>query len=182
MSSLVSVPRYLSKRIFELVWRLERWGRLNDLWATYRTARLRRLLGESHTGLRVQHPVVIEHPEKVSVGRGCSIAAFLHIWGGGGVCIGERVLIASHVSIISETHDYTKHPMTESAKRQPVMIEDDVWIGTHCTIMPGVTIGRGAVVGAGAIVTKDVAPFSINVGVPSKMVGLRPDEIRLPKP
>lgn len=139
----------------------------------YRTALLRRSLAGSCPGLRIQHPVVIEHPERVTIGKGCSIAAFLHIWGGGGVVVGDRVLIASHVSIVSETHDHTKHPMTDSAVRRPVTIEDDVWIGTHCTIMPGVKLGQGSVIGAGAVVTKDVEPFSINVGVPCKKVGQR---------
>ena len=163
----------LAKGIFELLWRAEQLLGLRRVKDYYRTARLRRLLGKSHTGLRIQHPVVIQHPEQVSVGKGCSIAAFLHIWGGGGVVIGDRVLIASHVSIVSETHDHTKHPMTESAVCKPVHIGDDVWLGTHCTIMPGVTVGRGAVVGAGAVVTKDVEPFSINVGVPARKVGER---------
>lgn len=169
----MSMAQHFSKGVFEVLWRLERQLKMRQLRDQYRTARWRRLLGSSHMGVRIQHPVVIEHPEKVSIGRGCSIAAFLHIWGGGGVVIGDRVLIASHVSIVSETHDHTKHPMTETAVRKPVTIEDDVWLGTHCTIMPGVTVGRGAVVGAGAVVTKDVEPFSINVGVPCKRVGQR---------
>ena len=145
-------------------------SRIQDL---YQTAKLRRLLKKSHRGLKMQRPIVIQHPECVEIGDGVSIAAFLHIWGGGGVTIGDRVLIASHVSIVSETHDHTKHPMTESAVCKPVTICDDVWLGTHCTIMPGVTVGRGAVVGAGAVVTKNVEPFSINVGVPARKVGDR---------
>jgi maltose O-acetyltransferase len=164
--------------LFELSWCVERQLNIRGLQERYLTARLRRLLGKSHTGLRIQHPVVIEHPEKVSIGQGGSIAAFLHIWGRGGVTIGDRVLIASHVSIVSETHDYTKHPMTETAILKPVVIEDDVWIGTHCSILPGVTIGRGAVVGAGAVVTRDIPPMSVNVGVPAKPVAYRPEPSR----
>jgi len=165
----------LPKKIATLLWKFERCLKLGVLADSYKTGRLRSMLGSSHTGLRIQHPVVIEHPEKVRIGRGCSIAAFLHIWGGGGVTIGDRVLIASHASIVSETHDYAAHPMTETAVRKPVVIEDDVWLGTHCTILPGVTVGRGAVVGAGAVVTKDVEPFSIQVGVPAKCIGRRPN-------
>jgi acetyltransferase-like isoleucine patch superfamily enzyme len=56
---------------------------------------------------------------------------------------------------------------------KPIVIEDDVWIGTHSVIMPGVTIRKGAVVGAGAVVTKDVDAFSIVIGVPANALKLR---------
>ncbi|NJK52359.1 MAG: hypothetical protein HC936_05170 [Leptolyngbyaceae cyanobacterium SU_3_3] len=55
----------------------------------------------------------------------------------------------------------------------PVVIEDYAWISSRATILPGVTIGRGAVVAAGAVVTKSVAPFEIVGGVPAKKIGER---------
>lgn len=54
-----------------------------------------------------------------------------------------------------------------------IVIEEDVWIGANCVITPDVRIGRGAVVGAGAVVTRNVAPFSIVGGVPAKLIGMR---------
>ena len=53
---------------------------------------------------------------------------------------------------------------------RPVVIEDDVWIGTHAVILPGVTIGHGAVVGAGSVVTRDVAANAIVAGVPARII------------
>ena len=50
-----------------------------------------------------------------------------------------------------------------------VVIEDDVWLGAHCVVMPGVKVGRGAVVGAGAVVTKDVEPYAVALGVPARV-------------
>ena len=54
-----------------------------------------------------------------------------------------------------------------------IIIEEDVWIGANCVVTPDVRIGRGAVVGAGAVVTRNVAPFSIVGGVPAKLIGMR---------
>jgi acetyltransferase-like isoleucine patch superfamily enzyme len=127
----------------------------------------------------VQHPVVIEHPEKVSIGSGGSIGAFLHIWGGGEVQIGHRVLIGSHVAITSETHNYNSHPMTNTFVKKPVIIENDVWIGAHAIILPGIRIGAGSVIGAGAVVTKDVNPMCIVAGVPAKVIGKRPASLKI---
>lgn len=55
----------------------------------------------------------------------------------------------------------------------PFHIDDDVWIGTRAIIMPGVTIGKGAIIGAGAVVTKDVPPYAIVVGAPAKIIKYR---------
>jgi acetyltransferase-like isoleucine patch superfamily enzyme len=54
------------------------------------------------------------------------------------------------------------------------VIEDDVWIGAHAAVLPGVTVGRGAVVGAGAVVTADVAPGAIVTGIPGRASAHRP--------
>lgn len=51
------------------------------------------------------------------------------------------------------------------------MIENYVWLASRVTVLPGVTIGRGAVVAAGAVVTKDVPPLAIVGGVPAKIIG-----------
>jgi acetyltransferase-like isoleucine patch superfamily enzyme len=55
----------------------------------------------------------------------------------------------------------------------PVVIEDDVWIGTGAIILPGVKIGIGAVVGAGSVVTKDVPNFAVVFGHPAKLLKMR---------
>lgn len=158
----------IKKALFSILFCLDEWLRISQTCDLYRTAKLRRKLKQSHTGLKIQHPVVIEHPEKVEIGSGVTIAAFLHIWGGGGVQIGDRVMIGSHVAIASEGHDPDAHPMNETFVRMPIRIEDDVWIGTHSVILPGVVVGRGAVIGAGAIVTRDVPPLTVVAGVPAK--------------
>jgi maltose O-acetyltransferase len=54
-----------------------------------------------------------------------------------------------------------------------ITIEKDVWIGAQAVILPGVTVGEGAVVGAGAVVTKDVPPFAIIGGAPARIIRMR---------
>jgi maltose O-acetyltransferase len=70
------------------------------------------------------------------------------------------------------SHDYNV-PGFSDLDAGPVTIEDHVWIGSRAMILPGVTVGRGAVVAAGSVVTKDVAPMTVVAGVPAKPVAER---------
>jgi acetyltransferase-like isoleucine patch superfamily enzyme len=83
------------------------------------------------------------------------------------VTIGDDTLIASHVAITSLTHDPRADLYSASQQSRPIVIGRNVWIGTHAVILPGVTIGDGAIIGAGAVVTRDVAPRAVVVGVPA---------------
>lgn len=112
--------------------------------------------------------VVIHHPERVSIGRRCSIAEFVHMWGGGGIEIGDDVLIASHVALTSQTHDKDAKIYRETMIEKPIVIEDNVRICTGAVVLPGVRVGSGAIIGAGAIVTRDVAPRTVVKGVPAR--------------
>jgi len=81
------------------------------------------------------------------------------------VTIGERVCINDGVEILTASHDVSD-PQWKHVKGK-VIIEDYAWIGTGAMILPGVTIGRGAVVGARAVVSKSIAAGAIAVGVPA---------------
>jgi Acetyltransferase (isoleucine patch superfamily) len=92
------------------------------------------------------------------------------MWGGGGITIGNDVMIAAHTIISSQTHDPNAPLFRETQIMKPVVIEDNVWIGSGAIILPGVHIGTGSVIGAGSVVTKDVPPGSVVVGGPSKVI------------
>jgi len=93
----------------------------------------------------------------------------------GGLDIGADVSISPEVMILTATHGIDS-PSFEVLNRR-VVIEDHVWIGTRATILPGVTLGRGAVVAAGAVVTRDVPPLTIVGGVPAREIGSRDPSI-----
>lgn len=112
----------------------------------------------------------------ISVGSHSWIGPQCIIYGNGHVKIGSNVMIAAKTTIntISHNHSLLDVPMSQQGiNTAPVVIEDDVWIGLNTTILQGVTIGKGAIVGAGAVVTKDVPPYSIAVGVPAKVSSQR---------
>jgi maltose O-acetyltransferase len=90
----------------------------------------------------------------------------------GGLVIGEDVSISPDVTILTAAHRFDDP--TFAVENRPVVIGDHVWIGLRATILPGVTIGRGAVIAAGAVVARDVAPLAIVGGVPAKQIGTRP--------
>jgi maltose O-acetyltransferase len=83
--------------------------------------------------------------------------------------IGDRVQVGPQVTI----HDNSFHDLYDRTKlpeSRPVVIEDDVWLASKSTVLPGVRIGRGAVVAAHALVTRDVEPFTVVGGVPARPI------------
>jgi len=115
-------------------------------------------------------------PWKICIGRNSIIGNDAFLDGRQGLRIGSNVNIGGHVQIFTLGHD----PQSPSfgVKGAPVEVKDYVYIGSRVIVLPGVTIGRGAVVGSGAVVTKDVDEFTIVAGVPAVPVGHRNRDIK----
>lgn len=114
------------------------------------------------------------------VGDDVDFALGVLITTGGGVTIGDRALIGYRAQIISANHVIpgTELPIFDSGHdKKPVVIEQDSWVGANSIVLPGVTIGEGAVIAAGSVVTRDVAPFSIVGGNPAKLIKMREKEL-----
>lgn len=111
------------------------------------------------------------------VGEGTYIGEMNNLRAAGGIRIGRKCLISQGVSIISSNHSTQRELfMTDQPSRTDrfgVVIEDDVWIGCNSTILPGVTIGRGAIVAAGSVVTSSVSQYTIVAGVPARYMKQR---------
>ncbi|OBQ37400.1 MAG: transferase [Anabaena sp. MDT14b] len=112
----------------------------------------------------------------VKIGTNTFIGPYTVIYGQGNVYIGNNSLIAMHCRILSSSHviaakdDLIRY---QPDILTPTTIGEDVWLGAGVTVLGGVTIGDGCIVGAGAVVTKDLPPYSIAVGVPAKVVRTR---------
>lgn len=148
--------------------------RINALAAADEPSRLalfRELLGSIGDDSLIQSPFRCDYGYNITFGR----RSFMN-YGGivldvAPVTIGDEVLIATNVQILTATH-----PLDAARRRawwelaKPISIADGVWIGGGALILPGVSIGENAVVGAGAVVTRDVSANTVVVGNPARVV------------
>jgi acetyltransferase-like isoleucine patch superfamily enzyme len=90
----------------------------------------------------------------------------------GGITLGNRVSISDYANIYSHTHSIVDQRDVTNAR---TVLEDDVRITYHATVLAGVRVGRNAMVGANAVATKDVRPYHVNVGIPAKSIRIKPN-------
>jgi acetyltransferase-like isoleucine patch superfamily enzyme len=113
---------------------------------------------------------------KIKIGNNTSIGHRCILDGRAGLTIGDSVNISTGVWIWTMQHDMND-PWFES-EGNPVHIEDYVWLSGRVIVLPGLTIGKGAVIASGAVVTKSVMPYSVMAGVPAKIIGERKKDLR----
>ena len=106
-------------------------------------------------GTYVNRNTMFDAHEQVHIGRNCMIGPFCYLTDGNHGISADLAVKAQPMQV------------------RPVVIEDDVWLGAGVIILSGVRIGRGAIVGAGAVVTKDIPPNTIAIGVPARSIGNR---------
>ena len=115
-------------------------------------------------------------PQHIRVGEHCTIGDSAFLDGRSGLFIGDDVNLGSHVTIYTREHDVDSADFAETGS--PVKVGDHAWLASHCIVLPGVTIGEGAVVAAGAVVTKDVEPYMIVGGNPAAPIRARSRDVR----
>jgi len=117
--------------------------------------------------------VAIYYPQNVYLGKHAFLNRGVYIVAPEKIYFGDNVLIGPYVVINSGNHRYVDSSRlirSQGHKLASIIIEDDVWIGAHAVILPGVRLGRGCVVGAGAVVTKSVEPNMVVAGVPATII------------
>lgn len=113
----------------------------------------------------------------LSIGTGTFVGRDSYLGAYFPVRIGKDVMIGAGTYITSGNHRFDRRdlPMNQQGfTGAPIIIEDDVWVGAHVVILPGVKIEKGAIVAAGSVVTKSIPAFQIWGGVPAKFIKVRP--------
>lgn len=111
---------------------------------------------------------------RLDIGNGTYVGHRAHIIACSHMRIGDNVVIADNVYISDNLHGFEDvsmpilgQPLVNSGR---VIIEDEVWLGERVCVLPNVTIGKHSVIGANSVVTKDIPPYCIAVGVPAKVI------------
>lgn len=121
-------------------------------------------------------------PRNISIGSNVWIGDNFYATGEGGITIGSGTIISRNVEIWTSNHNYDSEdlmtiPYDKRFIYKLVTIQENVWIGSRVIILPGVTIGEGAVIGAGSVVSKDVPPYAVVGGNPAKVLKYRNKEV-----
>ncbi|UFS57847.1 acyltransferase [Subtercola endophyticus] len=167
--SPISVCRRLWPGLLQEVW-------ANGIAATPFVPKYLRYLFLRAQGFHIEKSRINAHVRwsgsgTVSIGVGVGINQYCDINHSASVTIGAGVALGRGVMIITATHE-----IGDNSRRcgpgmlAPVTIEEGAWLGARVVIMPGVTIGRGAVVGAGSVVTRSLAPNRVYAGSPAKAI------------
>lgn len=153
-----------------------KWWLINCLICNLPSHRLRlwclKLLGLRVKGdVRFYEGFHIRHPQKIVIENGVSIGPHVLLDGRMGLHIGENAVLGYECIVWTLNHDY--NDIHFCGKGAPVEIGAYAWICSRSIILPGIQIGEGAVVASGAIVTHDVAPYTVVAGIPAKKIGER---------
>jgi maltose O-acetyltransferase len=124
----------------------------------------------------------ISHPEKTYLSNDIYIGPRCELFTLGEVHIGNGTVFGQEVLVLSSNHNYDSPdlkalPYDDKNVTKPIKIGENVWIGARAIILPGVTIGDGAVIGTGSVVTKDVPKGAIVAGNPAKIIKYRNMEV-----
>lgn len=134
--------------------------------------------GEVGEGAFIAEDVRVIEPSGLVLGPRAGVAPGAVLDCRGGLTIGADTMIGIQSILLTSGHRFTSResPMRAQGFTQaPVTIGDDVWVGARVIVLPGTTVGAGAILAAGATVTKDVPPYAIVAGTPAKFIGWRPE-------
>lgn len=135
-------------------------------------------VGDGTLLIAVSDPLSQETSASLFIGENTSINEYCNIRASGcQISIGDDCLFGQFATIIGSNHGIAPHSLIREqawdATKTGINVGNDVWIGSHAVILPGVNIGNGAVIAAGAIVNRDVPSFEIWGGVPARKISSR---------
>ena len=151
--------------------------RIEHAVASIRVARLKQRLASCGERTVISDGLFVERPELACLGEDVSIGPNISIMGAGGVDIRDGAMLATGTLILTTQHDPTADAMRTTGVHGRIEIGEFSWIGAGAILLPGISIGKHAVVGAGAVVTKDIPPYALAVGIPARVLRDRREPI-----
>lgn len=129
-------------------------------------------------GVRLDRAVrlLAANQARLEIGDGARIGLCTVFNGGDSIFVGRKALISGFVYLQTSMHTMSETGRAiqdQGFSHAPVRLEDDTWLGAHVVVLPGVTIGKGAVVGSNAVVTASVEPRAVVAGVPARQINNR---------
>jgi maltose O-acetyltransferase len=127
-------------------------------------------------GSKIFLKTIVDCSQGVVIGKNSIVNARCRLVNRGTITIGDNVSISSDVIIL--TADYDMNSPSFLGRTKQVVIEDYMWVGTRAIILPGITIGKGAIVAVGSLLAKNVKPYQVLAGVPAKFIKERNHNLR----
>jgi maltose O-acetyltransferase len=149
----------------------DRFNRSEAADSVGRRSILERLLGEIGADSEIRPPLYCDYGSHIRIGARVFVNCGLVALDVAAITIADDVQIGPNVQLLTPTH-----PLDAELRRakweaaQPIVIEDNAWLGGGAVVLPGVTVGENAVVGAGAVVTRNVPPDVVVAGNPAQVI------------
>ena len=169
------MKRFLRKNFSELLsWR----NLIKDLRRRYVIPQKRKVYNYCHDSAILEMPFDISNYKNISIGPCTKIRkGFIFLGKTGTFTLKKYSVVSMNCTVITDGHTQTlRVPQIISValhvndKVADIIVDEGVWIGMNCTLLPGTKIGRGAVIGAGSLVNKEIPPYAVAVGVPARII------------
>jgi len=166
------IVRFITDIIYDEI-NIVRQQRLSD-----KTQTILNKLQSCGTGVKINGKIIITEPQSCTIGNNVHIGNNAFFSTAGGLTIGDNTHISRNVTIYTVSHNYSGNtlPYDDDENPKPVLIGKNVWIGMSVNIVPGITIGDGAIISMGTLVTQDIPERAIAGNAPNKIINYRDEK------
>jgi len=132
---------------------------------------LEQILKDSPKNLELVAPLWVDYGQHIKFGENVFVNADTYFMDGNYITIGDNTFIGPNCGFYTNIHPENIEKRNQGfEKALPITIEENVWIGSDVTVLPGVTIGEGSIIGAGSTVSKNIPKHSVAVGSPCRVI------------
>ena len=176
---MTRIIRAFSIRLYTLLYchRFSHWGKGSHIaWSAMKLVGLKHIAVGDHSFIAAGVQLTAwETPNSplpsIVIGNRCTIRENSHITAINSICIGDNLLTGTNVLITDNSHGQsTREHMILPFDQRPLYSKGPVVIGNNVWLVPGVTIGDGAIIGANSVVTHDIPAYAVAVGIPARII------------